>query len=154
MSRRSNGLSGGEVYAALEKGVLDASDYTGPAVNYDLGFAEVARYIIMGPVTTPCLHQPVDLMDLTINLPRWNALPKHLQEMVIAATRQHSWDQYAYIQKANIAAWDKYRPRGFRSSGSPTRTSRSSGDMPFPCGSSGPSETRWPRRRSRPSSRS
>jgi TRAP-type mannitol/chloroaromatic compound transport system substrate-binding protein len=105
-------LPGEQVYAALERGVLDASDYTGPAVNYDLGFAEVAKYIIMGPVATPCLHQPVDLMDLTVHMPRWIALPKHVQEMVIAATRQHSSDQYAHIQKENVAAWDKFKAKG------------------------------------------
>jgi TRAP-type mannitol/chloroaromatic compound transport system substrate-binding protein len=105
-------LAGGEVYQALERGGLDASDYVGPAVNYALGFADITKYIIMGPPTTPCLHQPVDLMDLSVNLAKWNALPKHVQDVVIAATRQHSWDQYAYIQKANIAAWDKYKEKG------------------------------------------
>jgi TRAP-type mannitol/chloroaromatic compound transport system substrate-binding protein len=105
-------LPGAEVYQALEKGVIDAADFVGPAVNYNLGFAEVAKYIIMGPPSTPCLHQPVDIMDLTVNMAKWTALPKHLQEMVIAVTRQHSWDQYAYIQKENIAAWEKYKTKG------------------------------------------
>jgi TRAP-type mannitol/chloroaromatic compound transport system substrate-binding protein len=105
-------LPGGEVRAALERGAIDAADFVGPAVNYDLGFAAVAKYIIMGPPTTPCLHQPVDLAELSVNLPKWNALPKHLQEVVIAATREHSWDQYAYIQKQNIAAWDRYKAQG------------------------------------------
>jgi phosphoglycerate dehydrogenase-like enzyme len=36
---------------------------------------------------------------------KWNALPKHVQEMVVTATRQHPWDQYAYIQKGNVADW-------------------------------------------------
>ena len=105
-------LTGAEVYPALEKGIIDGADFVGPAVNYDLGFAEVAKYIIMGPPSTPCLHQPVDLMDLTVNMAKWNALPKHLQDIVVAATRQHSWDQYAYIQKENIAAWEKYKTKG------------------------------------------
>jgi TRAP-type mannitol/chloroaromatic compound transport system substrate-binding protein len=105
-------LPGGEVYQALEKGVIDAADFVGPANNYDLGFAEVAKYIILGPPSTPCLHQPVDLMDLTVNMAKWTALTKPMQEIVIAATRQHSWDQYAYIQKENIAAWDKYKDKG------------------------------------------
>ena len=100
------------MYPALEKGVIDGADFVGPAVNYNLGFAEIAKYIIMGPPSTPCLHQPVDLMDLTVNMSKWQALPKHVQEVVIAATRQHSWDQYAYIQKENIAAWDKYKAKG------------------------------------------
>jgi TRAP-type mannitol/chloroaromatic compound transport system substrate-binding protein len=105
-------LPGGEVYQALDRGLLDASDYTGPAVNYNLSFGVVAKYIIMGPTSTPCLHQPVDLMDLTVNMAKWTALSKHMQELVIAATRQHSWDQYAYIQKENIAAWDKFKAQG------------------------------------------
>jgi TRAP-type mannitol/chloroaromatic compound transport system substrate-binding protein len=105
-------LPGGEVRQALERGLLDASDYTGPAVNFDLGFADVTKYIIIGPPSTPCLHQPVDLMDLTVNMAKWTALSKHQQEIVIAATRQHSWDQYAYIQKENIAAWEKFKARG------------------------------------------
>ena len=105
-------LTGGEVYGALERGVIDGADFVGPAVNYNLKFSVVAKYIIMGPPSTPCLHQPVDLMDLTVNMARWTALPKHLQEVVIAATRQHSWDHYAYIQKENIAAWEKYKTDG------------------------------------------
>jgi TRAP-type mannitol/chloroaromatic compound transport system substrate-binding protein len=107
-------LPGGQVYAALENGSLDASDYAGPAVNYDLGFQEVSKYIIMGPPTTPCLHQPVDLMELNVNMTKWNQLPKHLQNVVTAATREHSWDHYAYIQKENITAWDKYKERGIQ----------------------------------------
>jgi len=105
-------LPGGDVYPALEKGLIDAADFIGPAVNYDLNFADVAKHIIMGPPSTPCLHQPVDLMDLTVNMAKWTALPKHLQEIVIAVTRQHSWDHYALIQKENIAAWDKYKAKG------------------------------------------
>ena len=81
-------------------------------MNYNLGFAEVAKYIIMGPPSTPCLHQPVDLMDLTVNMKKWQALPKHLQDVVIAAVRQHSWNQYALIQKEDILAWDKFRQKG------------------------------------------
>jgi TRAP-type mannitol/chloroaromatic compound transport system substrate-binding protein len=105
-------LPGGEVFDALDKGVIDAADFVGPAVNYNLKYGEVAKYIIMGPPSTPCLHQPVDLMDLTVNMAKWTALPKHLQDVVIAATRQHSWDQYAYIQRENIAAWDKFKAQG------------------------------------------
>jgi TRAP-type mannitol/chloroaromatic compound transport system substrate-binding protein len=105
-------LTGGEVFGALDRGTIDAADFVGPAVNYNLNFAQVAKYIVMGPPSTPCLHQPVDLMDLTVNMAKWTALPKHLQEVVIAVTRQHSWDNYAYIQKENITAWEKYKADG------------------------------------------
>jgi TRAP-type mannitol/chloroaromatic compound transport system substrate-binding protein len=99
-------LPGGEVYPALEKGVIDASDYVGAAINYNLGFGEIAKYIIMGPPSTPCLHQPVDLMSLDININKWNDLPKHLQQIVEAMVSWHSWDHYTAIQKADIEAFE------------------------------------------------
>ena len=44
------------------------------AVNYNLGFGEIAKYIIMGPPSTPCLHQPVDLMSIEVNMNSWKKL--------------------------------------------------------------------------------
>ena len=40
---RTTLLPGGEVFSALEKGTVDAADYTGPAVNWDLGFQQVTK---------------------------------------------------------------------------------------------------------------
>jgi TRAP-type mannitol/chloroaromatic compound transport system substrate-binding protein len=77
-------LPGGEVYPALEKGVIDAADFVGAAVNYNLGFGEVAKYIIMGPPSTPCLHQPVDLMSIEVNMNTWKKIPPHLQQIMEA----------------------------------------------------------------------
>ena len=56
-------LPGGEVFSALEKGTVDAADYTGPAVNWDLGFQQVTKYIWTGPPGLESIYQPVDLMD-------------------------------------------------------------------------------------------
>ena len=33
-------LPGSDIFPALEKGTIDAADYVGPAVNWDLGFAQ------------------------------------------------------------------------------------------------------------------
>jgi len=100
-------LPGGEVYPALEKGVIDASDYVGAAINYNLGFGEIAKYIIMGPPSTPCLHQPVDIMSVEVNMKTWNKLPKYYQELLEAAVAKHSYDQYSAIQAADIKAFEK-----------------------------------------------
>ncbi len=105
-------LPGGEVYPALEKGVIDASDYVSWAINYNLGFAEITKYVIMGPPSTPCLHQPVDLMSVEINMNTWKRIPKHLQQLLEAAVKWHSWDQYTAIQKADLEAIPKYLAKG------------------------------------------
>ena len=100
-------LPGGEVYPALEKGVIDGADYVGAAINYNLGFGEIAKYIIMGPPSTPCLHQPVDLMSIEVNLNSWKKIPPHLQTLLEAAMVEHSRDQYTAIQAADIVAFEK-----------------------------------------------
>ncbi|MBI5549149.1 MAG: TRAP transporter substrate-binding protein DctP [Deltaproteobacteria bacterium] len=105
-------LGGSDVYGALQKGTVDAADFVGPAVNFNLGLAEVAPYIVMGPRTTPCLHQAVDLMEFTVNLERWRELPPEVQSVVIAAVRQYSWNHYALIQRENILAWEKFNKKG------------------------------------------
>jgi TRAP-type mannitol/chloroaromatic compound transport system substrate-binding protein len=105
-------LPGGEVYPALEKGVIDGADYVGAAINYNLGFGEVAKYIIMGPPSTPCLHQPVDLMSIEVNINSWKKIPPHLQSLFEAVVKQHSWDQYTAIQKADIEAFEKFQKEG------------------------------------------
>ena len=102
-------LPGGEVYPALEKGVIDASDFVGAAVNFNLGYGEIAKYIIMGPPSTPCLHQPVDLMSIEINMRSWKKIPAHLQDLFKAAVKWHSWDHYTSIQKADIEAFEKFQ---------------------------------------------
>ena len=101
-----------QVYPALASGAVDAADFTGPAVNYALGFANVAKYIIMGPPATPCIHQPCDLFALLTNADRWQALPKKLQAVVEYAARSFSWNHYAYVQKENTLSWAKYEAKG------------------------------------------
>jgi len=102
-------LPGGEVYPALEKGVIDASDYVGAAINYNLGYGEIAKYIIMGPPSTPCLHQPVDIMSVEINLNSWKKIPKHWQVFIEAMVAKHSYDHYTAIQAADIIAFEKFQ---------------------------------------------
>jgi TRAP-type mannitol/chloroaromatic compound transport system substrate-binding protein len=104
-------LPGGEVYPALEKGVIDASDFVGAAINYNLGFGEIAKYIIMGPPSTPCLHQPVDLQCIGINMKVWKGLPRHMQDFMEMAVREYSYRHYTAIQKADLQAFEDFQKK-------------------------------------------
>jgi TRAP-type mannitol/chloroaromatic compound transport system substrate-binding protein len=101
-----------EVPAALAAGAIDAADLHGPAVDYALGLAEVCDYIVMGPPSTPCLHQPVDLLEVSFNLQVWNGLPDHLQAILTDQVRAFSARHFAGIQKANVAAWSNFTEAG------------------------------------------
>ncbi len=109
---RTTLLPGSEVYPALEKGTIDAADYTGAAVNYELGFWQVAKYIIMGPPSTPCLHQAVDLMDIAVNRRVYERMSPQSQDLMHELVAAYSRDHYAAIQKANAEAWPKYAEKG------------------------------------------
>ncbi|MDP9035591.1 MAG: TRAP transporter substrate-binding protein DctP [Myxococcota bacterium] len=101
-----------QIYGALANGSIDAADFVGPAVNYELGFANVAKYIILGPPSTPSIHQPCDLNCVLVNRDKWSALPKHLRDVVEYAVRWYSWEHYGSIQRANTLSWAKYKQRG------------------------------------------
>ncbi|WP_458526876.1 TRAP transporter substrate-binding protein DctP [Onishia taeanensis] len=109
---RTTLLPGSEVYPALEKGTIDAADYTGAANNYELGFWQVADYIIMGPPSTPCLHQAVDLMDISVNRRVFERMSTQTQDLMHDLVAGYSREHYAAIQKANAEAWPKYKEKG------------------------------------------
>ena len=106
-------MPGSDIYPALEKGTIDAADYVGPAINWDLGFAEVTKYIIcMGPPGQTSLYQPVDLMDMTVNMGAWKRLSKQMQAFVQDQVQTYSVHHFVSIQKANLVAMDKFLKKG------------------------------------------
>ncbi|NDW44145.1 TRAP transporter substrate-binding protein DctP [Ruegeria sp. PrR005] len=109
---RTIALAGSEVQPALASGAIDAADFTGPAMNYDLGFAEVSKYIVMGPTSTPCLHQPVDLTIVVFNQNVWNSFPAATQELLTELVRAFSIKHFTAHQEANVAAWTKFAEAG------------------------------------------
>ncbi|MCC7274328.1 MAG: TRAP transporter substrate-binding protein DctP [Alphaproteobacteria bacterium] len=109
---RTTLLPGGEVFSALEKGTIDAADYTGPAVNWDLGFQQVTKYIWMGPRGLESIYQPVDLMDFVVNMNVWRKLSPKMQQWLDDEVQVYSNVHHAAIQKADIEAWDKFAKAG------------------------------------------
>ncbi|MBU0462662.1 MAG: TRAP transporter substrate-binding protein DctP [Proteobacteria bacterium] len=105
-------LPGSEIFPALEKGTIDVADYVGPAVNYDLGFHQVTKYISMGPAGFMSIYQPVDLMDLTVGNRPWEALSKEMKQFVEMEVHVYSDMHHAGIQKADQEAWKKFEEAG------------------------------------------
>lgn len=105
-------LPGSDIFPALEKGTIDAADYVGPAVNYDLGFHQVTKYILFGPPGTMSVYQPVDLMDLTVNMGAWKRLSPKMQQFVEEQVHGYSLTHYTAIQKENIEAMRKFKEAG------------------------------------------
>ena len=105
-------LPGSEIFPALEKGTIDVADYVGPAINHALGFHQVTKYISMGPPGFMSLYQPVDLMDLTVAMDKWNALSDAMKTFVEMEVHVYSDLHHAKIQKADQEAWTKFTEAG------------------------------------------
>ena len=62
-------IPGGEIYQALEKGAIDASEFSLPVVDQSLGFNRIAKFNYF-----PGWHQPATASHLLVNLDVWHAL--------------------------------------------------------------------------------
>lgn len=70
----------GEIYGALEKGVIDGV-IAGPLSSQaDSGFHEPTKYLLETPITA------VDGWSLHVNMDAWKALPEDLQQLLIQST--------------------------------------------------------------------
>jgi TRAP-type mannitol/chloroaromatic compound transport system substrate-binding protein len=67
-------LPGGEIYTALDTGVVDAAEFVGAQENYGAGLHEVADYVLF-----PAFHSPSVVGDVTMRIEDWEALPRDLQ---------------------------------------------------------------------------
>lgn len=105
-------LPGSEILDALAKDTLDAADYVGPAVNLALGFQKVAKYVSMGPAGFMSIYQPVDLMDITVSMPAWQALSPAMQAFLEDEVRIYSLHHHTQIEAADQLAWQEFDAAG------------------------------------------
>lgn len=93
-------LSPGEIFPALEKGVLDATEFSLPSIDEGLGLYKLAKYNYY-----PGWHQQSTLFELTINKDTWNSLSPSQQAIIETVCHASLVESIAYgegIQAATI----------------------------------------------------
>jgi TRAP-type mannitol/chloroaromatic compound transport system substrate-binding protein len=68
---------GGEIYAALERGVIDTAEWIGPHYDRAIALHETARYYYY-----PGWHEPGTTLDFGFNKKAYDALPADLRRML------------------------------------------------------------------------
>lgn len=79
-------LPGGEVYSALDKGVVDAADWATVSMNERMGFHAIAKN------PTKLFHS-MPLQEFAVNMDAWKKLPDDLKALLSSAVREWTWDQ-------------------------------------------------------------
>ncbi|MFT0859501.1 TRAP transporter substrate-binding protein [Ancylobacter sp. G4_0304] len=92
-------IAPGDIYAALEKGTIDACEWVGPYDDEKLGFVKVAPYYYY-----PGWWDGGPTMNVVVNRAKWNALPKPYQAIFEAAVAYANADMLAKYDARNPAA--------------------------------------------------
>jgi TRAP-type mannitol/chloroaromatic compound transport system substrate-binding protein len=76
-------LPGGEIFLALDRGAIDAAEWTGPYDDEKLGLNKAARYYYY-----PGWWEPGPTLTALVNLQAWSRLPSEYQAMFAAASQE------------------------------------------------------------------
>ena len=92
-------LPGGELFTALQTGVIDATEWVGPYNDLTFGFHQAAKYYYY-----PGWHEPGPMLELLVNKDAWDSLPRHLQVIIETASKAVNQDMLdEYLAKNNQA---------------------------------------------------
>ncbi|TNM66415.1 TRAP transporter substrate-binding protein [Aliirhizobium smilacinae] len=92
-------IAGGDVYAALEKGTIDATEFVGPYDDQKLGFVKVAKYYYY-----PAWWEGGPAVHAFFNLEKFNALPKSYQRILKDACANANQNMLARYDAHNAKA--------------------------------------------------
>ncbi len=100
-------LPGGEIFPALEKGVIDATEYSLPSIDESQGFHKLVNYNYF-----PGWHQQATTHELIINKPFWNRLTATQQAQIESACKSSIVHSIAYSESIQSAALKRNIERG------------------------------------------
>jgi len=101
-------LPGGEIFTALQSGVIDATEWVGPYNDLAFGLYKAARYYYY-----PGWHEPGTCLEAIINAKAFEELPKDLQSIVLNACKVANQDMLAEFTARNpVALEDLVRKHG------------------------------------------
>ena len=92
-------LPGGEIYTALQTGVIDATEWVGPYNDLAFSLHTAAKYYYY-----PGWHEPGPTLEAMVNKEAWDSLPADLQMMIEVATRAINDDMLSEFTARNNAA--------------------------------------------------
>jgi TRAP-type mannitol/chloroaromatic compound transport system substrate-binding protein len=92
-------LPGGEIFPALEKGAIDATEFSMPAIDARLGFHKLVKFNYF-----PGWHQQATVFELLVNKDVWNGASEQHQAIIENACKASMADSFAEGEAIQHAA--------------------------------------------------
>ena len=86
-------LPAGEIFPALEKGAIDATEFSFPAIDQKLGFYKVVKYNYY-----PGWHQQATILEMLINKTTWEKMSPGQQKLIELACMAGLTHTLAYCE--------------------------------------------------------
>ncbi|MBN9051295.1 MAG: TRAP transporter substrate-binding protein [Rhizobiales bacterium] len=91
-----NALPGGEIVAAMDRGLLDAAEFNNASSDRALGFSDVSKVCML-----QSYHQNAEQFEIMFNKDKYNALPEKMRAIIFNAVEAASYDM-------SVKAVDRY----------------------------------------------
>ena len=98
-------LPGGEVFNALQSGVIDATDWASPGQNYEVGLYKAAKFSVNAAHSMPST-------EIAFSKAKWDALPAELKTLITSEARAMSSQLKVQIKADDDAALAKMKAEG------------------------------------------
>jgi TRAP-type mannitol/chloroaromatic compound transport system substrate-binding protein len=102
-------MPAGEIMPNLQRGVIDAAEYSIPAFDKTLGIWEVCKY-----VTLPGIHQPAGQTEILINKKAYAALSDDLKAKLEMAIYKTRFKEYLWTEFKNLEAVEFFNQKGIK----------------------------------------
>ena len=100
-------IAGGDIFPALELGTIDATEFSMPAIDLELGFHQVAKHYYL-----PGWHQQSTYLELMMNRDRWNGLSTTQQAQIRAACGENFRIAIAEGEAIQFGAIEELKGKG------------------------------------------
>ena len=87
MGAAVNALPGGEIVAAIDRGLLDAAEFNNASSDRALGFADVSKICML-----QSYHQNAEQLEISFNKTKFKALPPKMQALIESGVEAASQD--------------------------------------------------------------
>ncbi|MBI5577911.1 MAG: TRAP transporter substrate-binding protein DctP [Deltaproteobacteria bacterium] len=100
-------LPGTEIFSALDKGVVDATNWATASINDKTGFHQVAPYF-----TYPGFHS-MPVGDFTVRQQEWDKLPADIKQILTTACREWAWDTIERVAIEDAKLVSEAKSKGY-----------------------------------------